>query len=507
MNLAPPAQSDCTAPPVAVPRPATPPVVISKRLYEVDGKERLLLPLCWLLGVLLVDLVITGRGIPGLGVTVLVLAWYGVLLCYQGKSAFAGRENILLLCAVAVLASTFAIFSNQWLRFWNLWALALLMAVQMFTTLGKYHWTKPAMLWERLILALEGLCCNWGAPVKALGSIRGLSHKRTPYILGGLGVGLMLLVVVVPTLMSADALFRRVMADAVIWVGEHFSYWLLRLVAGLLLAPFAYGLFYALRRPREDPPQTAAVSKPLAVETAAPITVLVVMDVLYLFFLAVQFSVLFGGEDYLLRVGVSYADYARSGFFQLVAVAALNLTLVLVCLQLCKQEGGGKRAVRVLSSLMVGMSGALLASAALRMSLYVAEYGLSFKRLLTYWGMVMLCIFFVAALLKIWRKEFSFFRVLFTVCVGGWLVLNLMNVDGLVTRYNIARDLTPAALLSAATIQGGYLNDASVPLLDGVISSGVEHTWLVETGREQAAECIKTWQNWSLMTYLAAQSA
>ena len=53
-----------------------------------------------------------------------------------------------------------------------------------------------------------------------------------------------------------------------------------------------------------------------------------VMDLLYGFFLAVQSAALFGGAEYLSRVpGLSYAEYARSGFFQLVFVACLNLAL------------------------------------------------------------------------------------------------------------------------------------------------------------------------------------
>ena len=51
-------------------------------------------------------------------------------------------------------------------------------------------------------------------------------------------------------------------------------------------------------------------------------------------------TALFGGPAYLERVsGLSYAEYARSGFFQLVFVAGLNLTLILVALRFGKGEG------------------------------------------------------------------------------------------------------------------------------------------------------------------------
>lgn len=98
----------------------------------------------------------------------------------------------------------------------------------------------------------------------------------------------------------------------------------LRLIFGLLVAPFLFGLLYSLRRPEPLKRLTRPVES-LSMEAAGPVTVLAVLDVLYAFFLAVQCAALFGGADYLAQVGISYASYARSGFFQLVAVAAVNL--------------------------------------------------------------------------------------------------------------------------------------------------------------------------------------
>ena len=169
-------------------------------------------------------------------------------------------------------------------------------------------------------------------------------------------------------------------------------------------------------------------------EAAGPVTVLAVLDVLYAFFLAVQCAALFGGADYLAQVGISYASYARSGFFQLVAVAAVNLACLLACLALCKGEGRGLRMVQVLGTLLVAASGVLLVSALWRMNLYVGAYGLSFKRALTYWGMAVLAVLLAAALWKVWHRHFRWFRVLLSVGAAGWLLLNYANVDAPVSR-------------------------------------------------------------------------
>ena len=56
---------------------------------------------------------------------------------------------------------------------------------------------------------------------------------------------------------------------------------------------------------------------------------LLVLDALFLAFVAVQVTVLFGGNDYVLRTaGLTYAEYAREGFWQLIAAGTLTLGVV-----------------------------------------------------------------------------------------------------------------------------------------------------------------------------------
>lgn len=416
------------------------PVPAARAVWPVDGKERALLPLAWGLGVLFAELLVyTWFGSWGLLVPVVVAAWYGVLFWYRGPEGFVTRSSLLLFGAVCLLALSYANFANPYFRLWNALLLPVLVALHLFEWAGGVHWPwcSPRMVSERLGLLLSGFFSRFGTPFAALGSFKNLSHKRAVYVLLGLGVSLPLLLVVVPLLGEADALFRHLTGGLVEWVALHLSSWMARLTVGLVLAPLFFSLLYLLRR--GGPSKDAVAAEARTVDAALPITVLAAMDGLYLLFLAVQFAALFGGERYLAEAGVTYAEYARSGFFQLVAVAGLNLTLGLLSVQFTDQTGRGWRWVRFMSTLLVGVSMVMLGSAAYRMTLYVMEYGLSFKRFLTYWAMVMLLLFFVAALMKIWRTGFSFFKVLLVAGLAGWLMLNYCNVDFLVERYNHGR--------------------------------------------------------------------
>ncbi|MBO5034723.1 MAG: DUF4173 domain-containing protein, partial [Oscillospiraceae bacterium] len=374
---------------------------------------------------------------------------------------------------------------------------------------GTYVWSRPAMLLERVFLIFEGLLGALPAAVATVGTKGKPCGKQTKMVFLGLGLALPLVAVAAPLLLQADGYFAYVVGDLMRRFREIFGDALIRLIIGLLLLPFLFGLCYTLRhgKKREERELPALTG----MEPVVCAITLGVMDLLYGFFLAVQSAALFGGAEYLSRVpGLSYAEYARSGFFQLVFVAALNLALVLAACQFSKREGGAWRAVQLLCSLMIAMSAVILLSAAYRMTLYVQVYGLSFKRFLTYWGMVMLVIFLLAAALKVWKQGFGFFKILLTVSIVGWLALNVCNVDRVVASYNVSlyqQDRTVNIDLGYLTWNLSY--DA-LGELEKLPDSAVQKLWdpfpyVLEARREQAKEEASHWQTWSLSAYLASK--
>lgn len=513
--------------PAAAPAPATPytplfspnppsgpipPQPKPKRSYEIDGRDRAALFLAWAVGVLFAALCMAPTThCPGLGMAVLVAAWYGTLLWYKGLTGFFTRPSLLLFAAVAALTLCFALWSNQWLRWCNLLGLLGLMTVHLFEWSGggRQSWCLPSMLAERALLLLVGLVDRLPAIGSTVQSFR--KGKRTVLlILCGLGLTAPVALVVVPLLLSADDYFALLSAQAMAQLERLFGQLTIYLLVGLLAAPFLFSLLYTLRRPASLP-EHKHVDIPRA-DPIIAVVVLVLMDLLYALFLVVQSAALFGGAEYLRRVSsISYAEYARSGFFQLVAVAGINLTLVLLAHQLTRREGGLWRTVQVLSSAMVGMSCVLLLSACYRMSLYVGTYGLSFKRFLTYWGMGVLATLLAAALWKIWRPGFRFFPVAFLVSVAGWLLLNFSNVDYLIARYNVsfypyrqnavmnldylARELSYDALWALDDLPNGLPSDMDGQALERLIAQR----------RLQARQDASDWRTWSLSAALAAR--
>lgn len=176
-------------------------------------------------------------------------------------------------------------------------------------------------------------------------------------------------------------------------------------------------------------------------------TAMAAIELLFLVFVLVQFRYLFGG-DALVQVtpDLTYAEYARHGFFELVAAVVLVLPILLAADWLL--DARAQRDVRLfrgLAGVQIGLVLAIMASAFQRLRLYHASYGFTEARL---YGMVLLIwigavlVWLAATVLRGRRRSFAFGTL-----VSGLATLALLfvlNPDAMVVRANAARVMSGA---------------------------------------------------------------
>ena len=483
---------------------------------DITGRDKVFTLLTGCFSLLLVNT----AGWPwGMCDTLLFLAWYLLLLGFTGREPLCRRrESRVLLGVNLALAATFALTSNPLFRLWNFLALMVLVPVQALSLSAGalLPWWRPAMLWERFLLAAWGLFGNLWVPLTAAfpeRERREERNKRTlPLVLGTAGA-LALVAVLAPVLMSADALFAASLEALRFPSLDHLEEYLGKLFWTLVLTPFAFSFLYSLRHPR---PLSGSLPEKRT-DGLSFLLMLAALDGLYLLFLAVQSAGLFGGPEYLARRGVSYAEWARSGFFQMVGVTVVNLTVTLAGLTFSRREGRTWTVLRLLSALLAGESLLLLASAAWRMTLYVSAYGLSFKRCMTYWGMVMMALFLLSALEKTRRPDRSFCRRALPLALAGWLAINCIPVDYLVAKNQVDRYLSgesPILSVHYLAYALSYDTFSQLERLDPALPLAIcEGDWwsrqhtagsLVEKRRAAAQEDCADWRSWNLSACLAA---
>ncbi|MCI4063297.1 DUF4173 domain-containing protein [Micromonospora sp. R77] len=305
------------------------------------------------------------------------------------------------------------------------------------------------------------------AAVRALPwAARGLPRQRPDgtsvgRILVSVGVSAALLLLFGLLFTSADAVFADLVAGALPDAAPPNVFgWVFRL---LLVGAVLLGGAYLLAAPpdlelRAGPARTVG-----RLEWALPLALL---DVLFGAFVLVQLAVLFGGSGHVLRTaGLTYAEYARGGFWQLLTVSALTLLVIAGALRWAPRRTGTDRVlIRVLIGGLTVLSLVVVASALYRMWVYTDAYGATRLRLVVATAELWLGLLFVLVGVATIRLRGDWLpRLALGTAVVALLGLAVVNPDRSVADWNVDRYRRTERLDVAYLSQ---LSADAVPALD-----------------------------------------
>ncbi|MGK2854506.1 MAG: DUF4153 domain-containing protein, partial [Microbacteriaceae bacterium] len=174
-------------------------------------------------------------------------------------------------------------------------------------------------------------------------------------------------------------------------------------------------------------------------EWAVPLAVL---DVLFVAFVAVQATVLFGGHTHVLETeGLTYAEYARQGFWQLLWVSTLTLLVLGVVVRVAARvTGADRRMLRLLVGTLCATSIVVVISAIHRMWVYQQAYGFSTERLMVITIELWLGAVFVLVALAGIKMQASWLpRAVLVAGVAALLGLAAINPERFIADRNIDR--------------------------------------------------------------------
>lgn len=173
-------------------------------------------------------------------------------------------------------------------------------------------------------------------------------------------------------------------------------------------------------------------------DTTVAAVVLALVLVLYAMFCAIQFAFLFSGRQ--LPDGYTYSQYAREGFFQLLAVVCVNLAGYALILSRVRHTA----ALTGMLVVLIGETGVMLASALWRLHLYIGAYGLTWLRLESLTFMWMLIAVLILCLVRLFVPRLPLATIGFILVVVWYVALVLSNPSNVIDAYNQARQITDA---------------------------------------------------------------
>ena len=230
--------------------------------------------------------------------------------------------------------------------------------------------------------------------------------------------------------------------------------------------------------------------------------VLGLLNVLFLSFVIIQIRYFFGGAELVqATTSLTYAEYARRGFFELVTVAALVLPILLGAHWLLKKENPAHEKIfRFLAGAKVALLFVIMASAVKRMMLYQSEYGQTELRVYTTAFMLWLALVFVWFVLTVLRGKRE--RFVCGALVASFLVLgglHVLNPDDYIVRVNAQRALE-GKMFDAR--YASWLSADAVPALrDAMLAMSHENRCIIAGSffdrlRNDKATDFRSW-NWS----------
>lgn len=271
-------------------------------------------------------------------------------------------------------------------------------------------------------------------PKSAFSVFRGGSRsKNVLYALLGLLTAVPLTVVVALLLMSSDEAFSNSMRDIVKYL-PRFSFSLFwEILFAVPFAMYLFGAVFSVERSApvyEDGAPSYRIFPPVVSYFAVtPICIF------YLIYIVTQFGNIASAVDKTL----DYSTFARRGFFELCAIAVINLGVIVLIQSFTKRKENDAKplTLRIYTVLISLFTLLIIATAITKMLMYINEYGMTLMRVYTSWFMVLLALIFVL-IIVLQIRNYVIWKALFAAFTAMLAVLCFGNFEGMIARYNIS---------------------------------------------------------------------
>ena len=248
-----------------------------------------------------------------------------------------------------------------------------------------------------------------------------------------------IVLIVLLLLSKADSLFNELFSN-LIGIFEDiidyiFSDLIGKVFVGLLLFVFiGINSYYLINYygTRKD------VVKEVKKRDLIPLKLLVgILDIIYVIFDYIQIKELVL-HDSLTRY--TYSTFARQGFFELLVVIIINITIIVIAKKLQTKENTKEyKFIDTMCIIMIFLTTIIIVSSFMRMNLYVSAFGYTTSRLLVYSSLVVMSLALIPTVIHIFKPETKILRSYMIIVVCVYTIINYLSFDYIIAYKNINR--------------------------------------------------------------------
>lgn len=416
----------------------------------------------------------------GLNVVLVVTAMLGAGWLLRRPGRAPDPLDVWLPITAVVLAVFVAVRGDPFMALVDTMGALVFTAASMVAFSGIPVTHRPASVVAAMAaMTLEASVTGAARAVRTVRPAASLRSIRIPVAVVSAGRGLLIAVpiAIIFTILfaSADPIFGRAVTELLGWkldLGELPGRVLFVIACGWLaagvLSVAAVGIPEVSRASLGAAARTGIVAPARRLGATEALVVLLVIDAVVGLFVGLQIAYLFGGQSTLVAAGMTYSDYARRGFLELVAAACLVGAVVVVL------EAAVVRRSRPYLAALLGLlaqTAVVLVSAALRLRLYQDAYGWTELRLYVLTTIVALAAALVLmTALALGDRMRWLGHGLAVIGVVALVALNLLAPAAFVAARNVERVIDPSLVAPGgrAGLDATYLGvlpDDALPVL------------------------------------------
>ena len=360
-----------------------------------------------------------------------------LIYVFKDKKIIKNKWGLLIAIPILLLSLTYFIFDNMFFGILNLLVIPALFVLMYIMIVN------PS---DRITIIIKDFISLIFRPFGYVGTLcdqieETISTKlkmseNMKKIIKALVIVIPILFVVIFLLSSADMIFNNIFSgifNSLKNLLEDFSGYNLvgRLISMFLL--FGYLSLVILFIINDFSKEKNNLKEEKSKDAFTMKVLLTVLNVVYVIFDIIQIkSLMF----HSVGDGVTYAEYARQGFFELMFVSIINISIILFSK---KYKSNDKNYINIMSIMMVILTLIIIVSAFLRMYLYEVAYGYTLLRLLVYITLITEVILLIPTIKYIINPNTKIVRDYMIIIISVYTFINFINIDRLIAEKNIER--------------------------------------------------------------------
>lgn len=314
----------------------------------------------------------------------------------------------------------------------------------------------------------------------------------------GMVISTPLIIFLLVILSSSDKIFSYHVSSFLNVIFKNLNFGIVfKILFGCIAGFYLFGLLYSMYQPRNE----QIISKKKKIGDLIILFILHISVLcIYTVFVAIQFKYLFANKDNL-PYDLTYTEYARQGFFELLFLTGLNIIFILITIRVTKEKTGKPlRFIKISCGYLCAITMILLISSFYRMWLYNIDLGFTRLRFLVFGFLILEAVGLIFTFFYIVKPKFNIIAVYSIIGLIYYLILNIVPIDVIIAKDHVQRFIGKgeAGIEYLVTLS----IDAAPEILkllesDNQSIRDIAYNYF-ENNREYYNNYMKYWQQWNL---------